>query len=368
MKLLGLYISIITLSLVPLNSSSGIQTNEWKGSIEQVDGVTVVKNPKNPIYAEKLCEINEELRIGEAEGEEEYMFQAIGSIAVDEAERIYISDRKESCIKVFDQRGKYIRTIGRKGQGPGEFQSVTRIQILPNNDLLIYDGNIRRLSLFTFNGIYKSSKSISTIPALDLRINSQGLSLVNTVQLNPQSAQAVTSIGIYDQDFNLLKTIITSDPKDVQTPFLPFNVWTILHDDSILIGNNESYELKIFDFQGNLIKKITKDYTPIKITEAEKRESLKKLEQPMNKKVPEFHPAFRSITDDEKGRLFVETWEQIESREGHIYNIHDEQGKFISTIVLKFSPQVWKKGELYTIEEDEDGYPNVKRYKVTWKI
>ncbi len=30
--------------------------------------------------------------------------------------------------------------------------------------------------------------------------------------------------------------------------------------------------------------------------------------------------------------------------------------------------QVWKKGKLYTIERDEEGYQYVKRYKVNWNI
>jgi hypothetical protein len=29
-------------------------------------------------------------------------------------------------------------------------------------------------------------------------------------------------------------------------------------------------------------------------------------------------------------------------------------------------PRVWKKKKLYTIEEDEEGFQVVKRYKVKW--
>jgi hypothetical protein len=36
-------------------------------------------------------------------------------------------------------------------------------------------------------------------------------------------------------------------------------------------------------------------------------------------------------------------------------------------IPLKTRPYVLKKRKLYTIEEDEEGYQIVKRYKVTWK-
>lgn len=354
------------LGLLFANATTEAQSQKWKGKIVVEDGVKVIKNPNEPLYKDEIVDLQEELVIGEAEGREEYMFQEIGAISVDEAERIYISDWKESQIKVYDQSGKYIRTIGRKGQGPGEFQRIKRIQILPHNELLVYDGNVRRLSFFSLEGSFNNSKSISVISAIDLMMNSKREIIANTVQLNPQSAQAVTSIGIYDSDFKLVRTIITSEPEDVLMPFLPFNVWTILKDETILIGFNKSYELQILNFQGKLIKKIIKDFAPVKITMAEKRETLKRLEQPMNKEVPDFHPAFRRVTDDEEGRLFVETWEQPDFGDGHIYNVHDKQGKFISTLVLKFPPKVWKKGKLYTIETDEDGYQYVKRYKVTW--
>lgn len=31
------------------------------------------------------------------------------------------------------------------------------------------------------------------------------------------------------------------------------------------------------------------------------------------------------------------------------------------------APKVWKKNKLYTIEEDEEGYQYVVRYKVAWE-
>ncbi len=363
---IGVIISIISLSLVNFSFSYGAQETAWKGTIEQVDGITIINNPKEPIYADNFCVLEEELKIGEAEGLEEYMFQQIGSIAVDEDERIYISDWKESHIKVYNQSGEYLRTIGRRGQGPGEFQRITRIQILKQNELFVFDGNSRRLSFFSLDGRFIKLKSVPAIQALDLMMNSKGELLANAVQLNPQSAQAVTSVGIYDSEFRPVKTLIASEPQDVLMPFLPFNVWTPLKNETILVGFNKFYDLHIFDFQGNLIKRIKKDFAPVKITTEEKRERLKSLQQPLYKEVPNSHPAFRKVTDDDEGRLFVETWEQPESGDGHVFNVHDKEGRFLSTITLKFPPKVWKKGKLYTIETDEEGYQYVKRYKVSW--
>jgi len=179
--------AITFFSALILFFSCGRQQAEWQGTIEHLDGVTVVHNPVDPMV-EDILELEEELTIGEADGAEEYMFQRIGSIAVDEIERIYVSDRKESHIKVYDQNGKYLRTIGRKGQGPGEFQRITRIQILTSDNLLVYNSKTRRLSFFSLDGLFITSKFMTDIQALDIMMNSNRGIIADTVQLNPQSA------------------------------------------------------------------------------------------------------------------------------------------------------------------------------------
>jgi len=73
------------------------------------------------------------------------------------------------------------------------------------------------------------------------------------------------------------------------------------------------------------------------------------------------------MTTDDEGRIFVRTYKKTE--EGKYYNdVFDSEGKYIARISLKYRPIVWKNQKLYTIEEDEDGYQYVKRYKVTWNL
>jgi hypothetical protein len=88
----------------------------WQGTIEEVDGVIVVKNLKAPMLGEDVFSLEEELSIGEAEEREEYIFSEIRDIAVDEESRIYVLDSKESHIRVFNTNGEYIKTIGKKGK------------------------------------------------------------------------------------------------------------------------------------------------------------------------------------------------------------------------------------------------------------
>ena len=102
---------LILFSILIISASCGKQKEEWKGKIEVEDGVTVVKNPKEPIYQENIFELEEELTIGGEEGKEEQMFMNIGSIDVSEDGTIYVLDGRAANIKVFDSSGKFPATI-----------------------------------------------------------------------------------------------------------------------------------------------------------------------------------------------------------------------------------------------------------------
>jgi len=126
-----------------------------KIKIKTENGVTVIYNPKNPTpppgTPTKLI-LKEDLTIGEKEGREEYMFSRMESLDVDEEGNIYVLDSKESHVKVFDRDGKYIRTFGRKGQGPGEMQRALNIAITPQKEIMVNDWRSRRLLYFTLDG------------------------------------------------------------------------------------------------------------------------------------------------------------------------------------------------------------------------
>ncbi|TET64977.1 MAG: hypothetical protein E3J56_16475 [Candidatus Aminicenantes bacterium] len=65
--------------------------------------------------------------------------------------------------------------------------------------------------------------------------------------------------------------------------------------------------------------------------------------------------------------MFVQTYEKTTGGGSYYYDVFNSEGKYIAKIPLKSQPWVWKRGKLYNIEEDEEGYQVVKRYKVTWK-
>jgi hypothetical protein len=102
---------------------SSAQTPVWKGKIYKDGDVTVVQNPNEPMYKGDILSLKEDLRLGGPEAKGDYSFNGIMTLAVDAQGNIFVLDYKESHVKVFDKTGKYLRTIGRKGQGPGELDT-----------------------------------------------------------------------------------------------------------------------------------------------------------------------------------------------------------------------------------------------------
>jgi hypothetical protein len=48
---------VLSISALMMLVSCQQQKAEWKGTIEKVDGVTIVRNPKEPIYEEDVINL-----------------------------------------------------------------------------------------------------------------------------------------------------------------------------------------------------------------------------------------------------------------------------------------------------------------------
>ena len=84
---------------------------------ETVNGVTLVHNPAVPFHPEKSVRFEEEVAFG---GEETGPGAVLkpGQYAIDGRNRVYVYESGEGVIKVFGEDGRFVRNVGRKGQGP----------------------------------------------------------------------------------------------------------------------------------------------------------------------------------------------------------------------------------------------------------
>jgi hypothetical protein len=363
---------IIILMFLMLLASCGRQRSEWGGTIEEVDGVTIVRNPIEPIYGEDIFVMEEELSIGEGIGREDYMFSEVESIATDDAGRIYVLDYEECCVKIYDKNGNHIKTFGSPGQGPGDLYLPSYITISKEKEIVVK--NFRNFSFFSLDGEYKRTLSTAVYDMTSGRIDSDGNIL--GVEIVRDEENPRYELKKLDSEANYLRSIgsspLSNFRRDGFNPFFPVFRWTIINGNQIVFGYQAEYEIQVFDANGNLVRRISKDYTPVKVTQMDADERLEGEDLPPTilerMTLPEFHCPFASLGADDEGRIFVMTYERTPDGAGYYFDVFDIQGRYIVKVPFANRPELIKNGKLYTVEEDEQGYQIVKRYKVTWKI
>lgn len=88
--------------------------------------------------------------IGKAESDSvQYLFAGPRAITTSHGgKRIYIADGSSNAIRVYDRRGRYRNSIGRRGKGPGEFQNIQHLSLDDRDRLYVLDRLARRVTVY----------------------------------------------------------------------------------------------------------------------------------------------------------------------------------------------------------------------------
>ena len=127
-------IGLISLTLlVALSVATVPLAADWKGSLVNKDGVAHVMNPSASVTGPETVTLKELWRVGG--DDDEVLFGVITDIVADRDGNFYLLDSQLTEIQVYAPDGEYLRTIGREGEGPGEFRNAFNLMLLPNGDI-----------------------------------------------------------------------------------------------------------------------------------------------------------------------------------------------------------------------------------------
>jgi len=337
---------------------------QWKGKIETVDGIKVVRNPIEPLYGDIKLELEEDLKIGRAD-DEKYAFYRVRGIDVDKDGSIYVADMSNFRIQKFDKTGKYLLTIGRQGQGPGEFDLPTTVHIEEKTGSILVQDRAYTLEIFESDG--KPIRSIRSENAFqDFKIASDGTIIALLWATAEASAihrlSKISAEGKIAQVFvNVPYTIYVERKGDgtiVASSGYELAVnFDLLGGDSFVYGYSKEYAFSVMDFAGKPLLRFTKDEPAPKFTSKEKAR-FKRIP------LPESKPYFYAIFTDDMGRIYVQqnkTW----AEEGDIHkeiDVFSRDGYFLYRTTLPKHTYVIRNGYVYALEVDEDEI--VKRFKI----
>jgi len=314
-------------------------------------------------------ELQEELTIGVAEGAEEYTFARLRGIAVDDQGAIFALDQRKPRIDVFSDAGSHLRSIGRRGQGPGEFQTPFFLALAPANEMLV--GEMGRLSLFDHSGAFLRSQENRVQPLAFIKYLENGDAVGTRMVMEEENPRY--EVVLCGPDLKAKKALAFSpmpDPSGKFALFISVIRWDISRGREIVCGSSEEgYRLSVFDAGGHLIRIIHKQYDPVPISDLDVARQMKQhgIQSRDEVTIARFLPPISWVYADEDGRIYVSTWQKDPDSGIALFNIFDQQGRYLCDYLIPGEPLVFKDGKLYAIVQDEEGFQYIKRYRMIWR-
>lgn len=364
------------------------QKSEWKGTIEEENGVKVVKNPKEPYYGELVLDLEENLVIGR-EDDDNFLFFRVRDVALDSENNIYILDSGNYRIQKFDTKGIYIQTIGKKGQGPGEFENPLSLYFDKEENLYVLDG--RQIKIFSALGEFKKNIPLET-NIVDFSVNTEGdfLARINPSQERKEAIVRINTEGKITKNIAEYSDVEPAVRKGSRPgsyiiftafhSYTPHVCFSSIDGEGIAYGSPLKYEFYLADNEGNLRLRIQKDETTFPINEKEKNKIIKDLEKSISArgrkwpkgvledacKFPTHRPFFKKILIDEKIRLYlVRVVSVFEEADKVIIDVFDKDGYYLYKIQTPINPEIIRAGYLYELfSSEETGEEKIIRYKI----
>jgi len=355
----------------------------------------------------------EEVRISDKDLPNSALFQNPRSLAIDSQGNVYISDFDANHIKVFGPDGKFRRTIGRQGQGPGDLSGPANIEIAGER-IVVWEAMNRRFSILDMKGaLIRTAKAVhgpqgdlARLKALPdgrfVAFVEKGLSETFQGLLPAERNYAVLLLSadleikatIYEQKIPNRKW--TRHPEtqgliEVGSPYNPRVNADISPQGLMAIGLNRAYEIGLYDPDKGMVTAMTRPYTPLKLEERDKQahfsqyrmvvftegeKSIVNQAPPYIIKATEFPdvlPPYRNLIFDGRGRLWVQVF--TPERATNVFDIFDPNGKFLNRITVEgatidanFASAFEKRfaGDiLWKIERDAEGFASLIKYRLS---
>lgn len=297
---------------------------------------------------------------------------------------IYVVEQysdSEFFIYKFSSTGTFIKKIGKRGQGPGELQGINGLVVHESGHVLISDRSSGKVVEFDAEGnLIKETKVRYVVQEV---VPLENGNYIGRRTAKDPSESRKWFVCLFNADFEEVKKLDSFDMsayvpgKPTPGTTISFH-WRVVNG-KIYVGNEQrGYELWVYDLEGNLLRKIRKEYKPVPYPEEFKKqtEALAARQPSLNLVSRLDTPPFNSFFPDDEGRLYVMTYEQGTNKDEFIHDVFNEDGVLIARVPLgKYGilgrslnhlRATATNGNFYRVAFKENGYPELIVYRMTW--
>lgn len=359
-----------------------------------------------------------EVSIGEMEGELEYLFGRISSLAVAADGTIYLVEAQVPELRAYGPDGRYLGTVGRPGEGPGEIKGPDGgLTILSDGRILVRDPANGRIQVYgadggplatwsirgsfnTSNPLFRDHQdNVYTQILLDSQADVRDW-VLGLVRIGPDGVPGDTlrppRTGYQGAFLEARQQV--GEGQNVSrngVPFAPSEMWTFHPDGYFIHGISESYRIALHRPGAPLIIERAGESAPV--TPGEKAEETEQVTRDLRQTQPDWRwngppipdrkPFFRRIHAGRDGRIWVEValaGVQVEDpaydprnpesvpdrwREPVALDVFEPDGSYLGRIrtPLGFSTfpiPVFDGDRIWAVTRDELGVQRVVRYRV----
>ena len=135
-------------------------------------GITMIQS--SPPYATWSVDPSPVLKIGVMDGSADYQFSNAAYVARLSDDRIVLFDGGSSEVRWYGSDGRFQARAGRRGRGPGEFQSVTSAVLTARDTLVLYDFRNQRVTWVSPGGLIARTRHIDLESSSRINLASLG--------------------------------------------------------------------------------------------------------------------------------------------------------------------------------------------------
>ncbi len=178
----------------------------------------------------------------------------ISDMEIDREGRFIIADGWQSrAVYVFGPDGRFIKELGRKGQGPGEYLNPVSIEIGKKEEIWVSDYGNNRVNIYSKELSFKSQISFTSRVLHYLHLNSRNEIYMYRSTANPLKPDTSDTIFRYDAQGNKIASFAPFPKEALKVKFWAAqDGMTIGKDDFIYEMNPLYYNVRKFSPEGEL--------------------------------------------------------------------------------------------------------------------
>jgi len=334
------------------------------------------------------------LDIGEVEGEAAYQFFRILDLARFPG-AIAVANAGSQEVRVFDGEGRFLRSIGGRGEGPGEFSSLGAVYRFRGDSLLTYDFS-GRITVFDLLGNMGRTLALTPpgggmLPTLAGPLEGGSFLVIAIANIQPDAG-----VGVHRQEAQVLRYDTDGGVSQLITPlhmrefvlmdtergligairaFTP-DGWAKTNGDLVYVGDSVRDEIRVFGSDGTLVRilrrtaplrtvtpEIIADYSSAQLEDVpdEARASREAILE--NMPYPETLPAYGRLHLAPDGSL----WAHVEPLPGDstaAYSVFDPDGAWVGEVAVPVGFRALRMGDDYIlgVATDEFDVEHVRMY------